>query len=73
MKQYRFFLHYNKPLSKKFNKHMWSVHYKNKCYFSENIQCNVITESKVNKEQPYVVMRGFAKNIEFNNDTIIIS
>ena len=73
MKQYRFFLHYNKPLSKKIGEHFWSVHYKNKCYFTKNIECNTITESKLNKTQPYVVMRGFATNLIESDEKIIIN
>lgn len=73
MKKYRFFLHYNKPLSKQKGIHMWSVHYRNVCYFTENIECNVFTKSKLNKRQPYVVMRGFAKNLKILENKIIIT
>lgn len=72
MKKYRFFLHYNKPLSKQKKKHLWSIHYRGSCYFVENIKCNVITESKINNRQPYVVMRGYASKIIIENDTAII-
>lgn len=72
MKKYRFFLHYNKPLSKQKGKHMWSVHYKGVCYFTEHIDCQPSTESKVNKTQPYVVMRGMSSGIISNNGKITI-
>lgn len=62
----RFFLHYNKPLSQRRGKHIWSVHYQDRCHFVENIDCQVATQSKTNKTQPYVVMRGRARNVRIN-------
>lgn len=72
-KKYRFFLHYNKPLSKQKGTHLWSVHFRNTCYFTENIECNLPTESKLNKRQPYVVMRGFAEKVEVVDNKLIIN
>lgn len=72
-KKYRFFFHYNKPLSRSLGKHMWSVHYKKKCLFAEKIVCNTITESKTRNTQPYVVMEGFATEVvQLNNKIFII-
>ena len=68
MKKYRFFFHYNKPLSKQRGEHIWSVHWRNKCYFVKNIICQPETTSKTNKTQPYVVMRGFTHKVLCNND-----
>jgi len=59
-------------MSKQQGEHYWSVHYKNKCYITKNIDCQVNTESKVNKTQPYVVMRGFASELIEKEDLIII-
>lgn len=72
MKKYRFFLHYNKPLSKQKGEHIWSVHYRNTCFFVKHIDCQVVTNSKVNKRQPYVVMQGFAKEVVQDGDSITI-
>lgn len=71
-KKYRFFLHYNKPLTKIRGVHTWSVHFKKRCYFTENIECKVATESKTNKTQPYVVMQGMATEIKESEDKLII-
>lgn len=71
-KRYRFFLHYNKPLSKQKGEHIWSVHFRNKCYFTPHIDCTVATESKTNSRQPFVVMRGMATEIEILEDKLII-
>lgn len=72
MKKYRFFLHYNKIVSKQRGEHYWSVHFRKKCHFVKDIQCTVPTESKTNYTQPYVVMRGFASKVEIKNDKAII-
>lgn len=72
MKTYRFFLHYNKPLSQQKGVHYWSVHFRKKCYFTTQIECNVVTESKTNKTQPYVVMQGKCREILEIEDKLII-
>lgn len=71
-RKYRFFLHYNKPLSKERRTHLWTVHFRKKCYIAENIECNVITESKTNRTQPYVVMQGMAKEIKETEFKLVI-
>lgn len=71
-RKYRFFFHYNKPLSKTAGIHVWSVHFRNKCYISENVECNVTTESKTNKIQPFVVMQGWCNEIKELTDKLII-
>lgn len=71
-KKYRFYFHYNKPLSKLKNEHYWTVHYKKQCLTATEIQCNVITESKTNKLQPFVVMQGFAQSVEIIENKLII-
>ena len=72
MSKYRFFLHYNKPLSKQKGEHYWSVHFRGTCHMVKNIKCELPTESKVNKRQPFVVMQGYAKELIMENDKIII-
>lgn len=66
MKKYRFFFHYNKN-----NKGM-TLHYRGQCIFTKNIQCNVPCETKWNKIQPQLVMRGWTKDIEIKDDIITI-
>jgi hypothetical protein len=62
-KKYRFKFHYNKPMSQRTGKKVWSVHYRGKCHIVDSIDCHVHCNSKVNKTQPYVVMEGFADSL----------
>lgn len=71
-KKYRFFFHYNKPLSKQKGVQLWSVHYRGVCHFVENITCIPATESKVNKRQPVVVMMGYSSEVQIKHKTAII-
>ena len=57
-KKYRFFYHYYKQKKK------MSVHFRNKCYPVDNVVCLAPCETKRNKIQPRLVMRGFTTNIE---------
>lgn len=59
----RFYFHYNKPYSKRYKKHKWSVHYNDTCFIVDEIQCDRPCQSKLNKRQPVCVMRGFANNV----------
>ncbi len=59
----RFFYHYNKPLTQQLGIVIWSVHFKNTCYFVKGFTCNVPSESKANKCQPYATMIGFANEV----------
>jgi len=65
-KQYRFFYHYNK-----FTGGM-TVHFRGECNITENVECRVPCETKYNKSQPRLVMRGFAHSIDIQKDKIII-
>jgi len=69
----RFFFHYNKPLSKQKGYVIWSVHFKDTCYYVKEIKCKVPCESKVNKRQLYAVMIGFANNVAVIKNTAIIT
>lgn len=62
-----FFYHYNKPLSKKAGKPVISLHYKNKCYFVDNIYLHVSTWGHIRKDQPRFVIKGKASVIEIKN------
>lgn len=66
MRKYRFFYHYYKQYK------CMSVHFKGKCYKTNNIICKVPCETHWNKSQPNLVMRGFANEILIKEDTILI-
>jgi len=57
MKKYRFFYHYNKQQGK------MSIHFKKTCSVVDDVICKVPCETKWNKIQPNLVMRGFAKEV----------
>lgn len=40
-----------------------SVHYKNRCFIVDNVDCYAPAFSKYNKRQPKLVMQGFAKEV----------
>lgn len=61
MKRYRFFYHYNKQHNK------MSVHFRKQCLIVEDVVCNVPCESKWNKTQPNLVMRGYAADVVIEN------
>lgn len=72
MKKYSFWFHYNKPLSKKTNKNVLTVHYRGQCYFVNEIECNVPIVTKSRKSQPRCVMCG--KGIlKFVDNKVIIN
>lgn len=63
---YRFFFHYYKQKGK------MSVHFKKQCTVIKDIDCRVPVETKYNKTQPRLIMRGFCKEIIIDNDRAII-
>lgn len=44
-----------------------SIHFKGVCYRADNVICDVPIETKWNKSQPNLVMRGFATSISIEN------
>lgn len=60
-KKYRFFYHYYRQYN------CLSIHFKGKCYRVEDIKCNVPTESKWNKRQPHLTMRGWAEEVKIED------
>lgn len=66
MKKYRFFYHYRKETGG------MTVHFRKKCYAVENVNCKVACETKFNKQQPRLVMQGFAESVEIENETATI-
>ncbi len=67
MKKYRFFYHFYKQKGK------MSVHFRNTCTVVDDIICQVPCETKWNKTQPRLVMRGFAKRVDFHRGAAIIT
>lgn len=53
-----FWFHYNKVASRKAGRPQITVHYNRICHLVDFIICNVPTHSKINKRQPYFVMKG---------------
>jgi hypothetical protein len=49
-----------------------SVHFKGKCHIVDDICCNVPCETKWNKTQPYLIMRGFAQKVTIENNKATI-
>ena len=66
MKKYRFFYHYYKQ------KRKMSVHFRGKCTVVDDILCKVPCETKWNLEQPMLVMRGFAHDVQFSDNKAVI-
>ena len=65
--KYRFFYHYNKK------EHRMTVHYKKQCHSVDNLVCTVPVNSKWNEIQPYLVMQGFAKEVNILNNVAYIN
>jgi hypothetical protein len=65
-KKYRFFYHYFKQ------KNCMSVHFRGQCHQCKDVVCDASTETKWNKTQPKLVIRGFASEIENINGIIYI-
>ena len=57
-KTYRFFYHYFR------GKKAMSIHFKGACYVVDDIKCGVPCETKWNRRQPYLVMRGYAHDVK---------
>lgn len=65
-RKYRFFYHYYKQYNE------MSVHFRGVCYRAKNVECFAKTETKWNKTQPNLIVRGFCSKIESTEDKIII-
>ena len=67
VKAYRFFFHYHRASNG------MTVHFRGKCIPCRDVVCNVPVESKWNKQQPRLVMRGFAKEVSVEGEVVVIS
>ena len=68
MKSYRFWYHYNKPLSKRMGRPTMTVHFKDSCINGHKIICHPSTETHERKAQPRMVVRGFAKTVTWETE-----
>ena len=50
-----------------------SVHYKGVCYRTQNVECNVASETHWNKTQPNLIVRGYATSISVEENKIVIN
>lgn len=66
-KKYRFFFHYFKSKKK------MSVHFRDKCVIVDDVKCNCPAETKWRKTQPNLILQGFCKNVEIENNVAVIS
>ena len=66
MKRWRFFFHYNKQTGN------MTVHFRGQCNSVTYVDCRVPCNSKYNKTQPKLVMRGFAHAVHLSHDTATI-
>lgn len=66
-KQYRFFYHFRRA------ENAMTIHFQGRCLLAKDITCGVKTETKWNKQQPYLVIQGFASNVEIINNKAYIS
>ena len=62
----RFFFHYRKSTGG------MTVHYKGQCIPCKDVICKVPIETHRNKQEPKLVLRGFAKDIEIKDETVYI-
>ena len=73
MKKFRFFYHYNKIASRKAGKPLITLHYKGVCHLVHDLWVNVVTNSKINKTQPFFVMQGWANEIIIDDFGAVIN
>lgn len=66
MRKYRFFYHFFKQ------KKCMTVHFRGQCIPVKDIVCEVACETKWGTKQPYLVMRGYAKEVEIKGDKAYI-
>lgn len=65
MRPYRFFFHFNKPLSRQRGKPQISVHYRGVCHIADNVVCWTPVAGRISKRQPLFVMTGSCPLEEF--------
>lgn len=66
-KKYSFFYHYRKSDGN------MSVHFRGQCLAVRDVKCLVPCETKRNKRQPYLVMRGACTKVTVVDNVAIIN
>ena len=69
---YRFWVHYNKPMTQKTDRVTMTVHWRNECLTCNALQIMTPTEMHVRKTQPRVVMRGWAYDVTRVHDMLVV-
>lgn len=67
MKPRRFFFHFRKQTGE------MTLHWNKQCIPIKDIVCNVPVETKWNKQQPRIVLQGWATSVEVENKKAIIN
>lgn len=65
-RKYRFFFHYYR----RFNE--MSIHYRGRCMRAKDIECSVPIETKWNKQQPRIVLQGWASDVTIKDNICYI-
>jgi len=65
-KKYRFFFHYRKQTGG------MTVHFRNQCIPVIDVECKVKCETKRNKNQPHLVLRGYCHDVLVEGNKAII-
>ena len=71
MKARAFFLHFNKPASRKAEEARWSIHQAGVCHIVRHFVCEATTQPHYRKTQPVCVLRGRGI-VEVSGDTAVI-
>lgn len=69
---FKFFYHYNKPMSQKEGVPIISLHCLGACHMVRSIKLMVPTQSRIRKTQPHLVIVGEAGSVEFDEDGAIV-
>lgn len=65
-KKYRFFFHYRKQTGG------MTVHFRGQCIPVHDVECRVKCETKRNKTQPYLVLQGYCRDVQVEEEKAII-
>jgi hypothetical protein len=68
-REYRFWYHYNKPMSRRMGRPILTIHWKDRCINCDKLEIHVPTETHERKRQPRMIVRGFANTVEWKPET----
>jgi len=69
----RWFVHYNKPESKRQGHAIMTLHFGNVCHLVRNVSIKTPCESHIRKTQPHCVIRGWATDVVINDGVATIN